>query len=304
MRTVGDPVFASSVFMMQPESFGFNPQTAASNEFQAEKEHVDSTVQAEFFGVVEALAQNGVKVDVLPDDRNLRNPDAVFLNNWFSSHKDGTLVVYPMLSENRKAEVRGDIISYFQEMYEIRNVIDLRKIAEEKVLEGTGSLVFDHSHASVFLSPSERSNIAVALALTEELGYHLVPLKAVSRSSKPFYHTNIVVAVGSGFLLSCAESLENPGILSEYCANMGLEWIELSSDQIEHGFAGNGLQLTNQEGAPVFVLSERALKSLEASQIHSIEKHTSIVSSAIPTIESIGGGSIRCMMAECFWQAR
>jgi len=168
--------------MLQPESFGFNSEAAASNEFQTPGSFEDSQVQEEFVGVVEALSQSGVAVDVLPDDKHRKNPDAVFLNNWFSSHRDGSLVLYPMHNPSRRSEVRDDLVSYFQEMYDVTSVVDLRLLAEDKALEGTGSLVFDHANESVFLTPSERSDVALGLGLASDLNYHLIPLKAYSRT--------------------------------------------------------------------------------------------------------------------------
>ena len=301
-RKIG--MFADSVFMLRPDHFGFNAETATSNEFQNRTNADPSQVDKEFLSVVEALAGSGIRVDVLPDDQIAINPDALFLNNWFSTHRDGTLVIYPMHSRSRQREVRQDLIAYFQEMYEISSVADLREVADGSALEGTGSMVFDRANGSAFLTPSVRSTVALGLAVTKDLGFHLVPLKALSQSGQPLYHTNVVIAVGSGFLLACPQSLENPGILEEYCSRMGLEWIKLSPDQLESSFAANGLQLVNQKGDPVFVMSAAARKSLSDDQVARLEKHTSIVSAGIPLIEKVGGGSIRCMLAECFWKAR
>ncbi len=295
-------VFANSVFMLRPENFGFNEETSKSNEFQSKQDCDLSLVRKEFDGVVGRLSDCGVGVDVLPDDTSLKNPDAVFLNNWFSSHPDGSLVLYPMHNPSRQAEVRQELVSYFKNTYELSNILDLRQVSGGSALEGTGSLVFDHAHNSVFLTPSVRSDLVLAKQVSGQLGYHLVSVCATSSSGTPYYHTNIVVAVGKGFLLSSAECIEKPEVLEQYCSNMGLEWIQLSTDQIENGFAGNALQLTSKNGDPCFVLSQRALKSLDAKQIRRIEKHTAIVSSDVTHIEDIGGGSIRCMLAECFWK--
>lgn len=264
------------IFTLRPEGFGFDQETARTNVFQQDSAPAENA-QREFDQMVELLQENGFKVEVWPDDPDLQAPNAVFLNNWFSTHEDGTLVLYPMLTENRKREVRPDLIGTH---HVVKRIIDLTE--EPKALEGTGSLVFDHLVKRAFLVPSDRSDPHLAAVLCDALGYGLV-VQDVEIGGKPVYHTNVVLSVGPTRVLACdAFADQDFGDRTV---------IRLREDQI-WAYAGNAIELGD-----TLVLSETAWNSLDEDQRRALGK---VLVIPVPTFEVLGGGSVRCMIAENF----
>ena len=288
----------NSILMVRPAAFSFNPETAETNVFQSKQLRPDVQKKAidEFDGMTETLKNSGIEVHVYQDTKKPVKPDAVFSNNWLSTHENGTVVLYPMLTENRKLEVRTDILDDLSKSYKINCIVDLRD-ENQKALEGTGSIIFDHENKQAFASESSRTNLNLYETLCKQLRYKNYSFSATDIKGKPYYHTNIIMSIGSRFTILCSESIENmleKAMITEAVKQHGHTLIEISRKQAA-SFCGNIIELKGENG-PVIVMSETAFKHFDKAQIQEFELHGKIVKVNIPTIESIGGGSARCMI--------
>ncbi len=292
--------------MVRPASFGFNQQTAASNAFQQPGDSpggLESQRLAliEFDALARALDRAGVEVLIAPDTPLPLKPDAIFPNNWVSFHFDGTVTLYPMLAPNRRWERREDILEQVvrEGSFHVARTVDLtHREAEAKYLEGTGSVVLDRAHRAAYASLSPRTDLDVLGEFAQLLDYELVTFETRDGAARPVYHTNVVMAIGSGFAVACGEAiapLHRDAVFNKLRA-AGHDIIDISLRQMQ-GFAGNVLELA-PAGGPVIVLSTTALQSLDAVQRRTLESHADLLAVAIPTIERIGGGGVRCMLAE------
>jgi hypothetical protein len=302
-----EPQSAGAVLMVRPARFGFNPQTAASNEFQqqplsAGEAAVERLVQNEFDGLSNALQRAGVEAMIAADTALPAKPDAIFPNNWVSFHFDGTVVLYPMLAPNRRAERRDEILEQAAAWgrFRVSRTVDLtHREAEGKFLEGTGSLVLDRAHHIAYASLSPRTDLDVLGEFAQLLDYDLVTFEAEGAAAQPIYHTNVVMAIGTHFAVVCGEALTQPHHRDAVFTRLraaGHDIVDITRQQM-YEFAGNLLELA-PAGGRVIVLSTTAWRSLAASQRRILESHADIVPVAIPTIERIGGGGVRCMLAE------
>lgn len=302
-----EPQSAGTVLMVRPARFGFNPQTAASNAFQRLPDTPDELepqrlALREFDQLEQALARAGVLVLVAADTPLPPKPDAIFPNNWVSFHRDGTVTLYPMMAGNRRWERREEILQQVARdgAFHVSRTIDLTHREEEgKYLEGTGSVVLDRAHRVAYASPSPRTDLDVLGEFAQLLDYELVTFDALDAAGKPVYHTNVVMAIGSGFAVACGEAIAQPphrdAVFNKLRA-AGHDIIDISLRQMQR-FAGNVLELA-PAGGPVIVLSTTALRSLDPVQRRTLESHAELLAVAIPTIERIGGGGVRCMLAE------
>jgi hypothetical protein len=293
--------------MVRPASFGFNPQTAASNAFQRPPDSPGETEMQrhacdEFDGLAEALRRAGVEVLIAADTPQPAKPDAVFPNNWVSFHVDGTVALYPMLAPNRRCERREDILEQVVRdgRFRVSRTVDLtHREAEGKFLEGTGSLVLDRAQRVAYASPSPRTDLDVLGEFAQLLDYELVTFEARDGAGQPVYHTNVVMAIGTRFAVVCGEaislSLHRDAVFNMLRA-AGHEIVDISLRQMQ-GFAGNLLELA-AAGGPLIALSTTAWRSLESAQRRILESHALVVPVDISTIERIGGGGVRCMLAE------
>lgn len=293
--------------MIRPVRFVANDQTAASNHFQVLDDKADpAAVQlaavAEFDGLVAALRQAGVTVHVFDDTPLPHTPDAIFPNNWVSFHADGSTVLYPMLAENRRAERRLEVLAALNSKhgFRIARTIDLtHREVEGKFLEGTGSLVLDRVNRIAYACLSPRTDMDVLGEFAQRLDYEIVVFDVVDSAGLPIYHTNVLMSVGTRFAAVCVECIEpvRRDAVVRTLRHTGHEVIELTYAQMA-AFAGNMLELKTPSGF-VVAMSEAARSSLTQAQRHQIEAASGpIVAAAIPTIESHGGGSVRCMLAE------
>ncbi len=301
-----EPQSARAVLMVRPARFGFNPQTAGSNVFQRELGPAgdagrQSQVLGEFDGLATALDRAGVQVVVAEDSAVPIKPDAVFPNNWVSFHRDGTVVLYPMLAVNRRLERREDLVAQVarEGSYRIARTVDLsHREAEAKFLEGTGSLVLDRTSRIAYACLSPRTDLDVLGEFAQLLDYELMTFDAED-GGEPIYHTNVLMAVGTEFAVLCGESIANPGhraaVRSKLVAT-GHEIIDISPEQMRR-FAGNVLELDGARGK-LIAMSSAAWSAFDARQRRQLEGHGGIVSADIATIERLGGGSVRCMLAE------
>jgi hypothetical protein len=298
---LGEPQSARAVLMVRPARFAFNPETAASNAFQAAAAADPNAALREFDALAAALEGAGVEVIVADDTASPAKPDAVFPNNWVSFHRDGTVVLYPMLALNRRLERREAVIEQVvrEGGYRVRRTVDLsHREQENKFLEGTGSLVLDRANRIAYACLSPRTDLDVLGGFAQQLDYDLVTFEAVDGEGTPVYHTNVMMAVGARFAVICSETIAPPhrtAVLQRLEAG-GHEVVEISLAQMQ-GFAGNLLELAPATGN-LIVLSQRALRCLRASQRLRLESHGNVVAVDIPVIERLGGGGVRCMLAE------
>lgn len=302
-----EPQSARAVLMVRPASFGFNPQTAASNAFQQIADspgeaETQGLVLSEFDGLAKALQHAGVEVLIAPDTSQPAKPDAIFPNNWVSFHYDGTVVLYPMLAPNRRAERREDILEQVVRggRFRVSRTVDLtHREAEGKFLEGTGSLVLDRAHRVAYASLSPRTDLDVLGEFAQLLDYELVTFEAQDAAAQPVYHTNVVMAIGTGFAVVCGEAIAQPlhrdAVFNKLRA-AGHDIVDITQRQMQE-FAGNLLELSPASGR-VIALSTTACRSFGSAQRRILESHADLVPVSIPTIERIGGGGVRCMLAE------
>jgi hypothetical protein len=293
--------------MVRPASFRFNPQTAGSNAFQR-RPHTPADIEAqglalgEFDGLATALQRTGVEVLIAPDSSQPEKPDAIFPNNWVSFHFDGTVTLYPMLALNRRSERREDILEQVvrQGHFHVSRTVDLsHREAEGKFLEGTGSLVLDRVHRVAYASLSPRTDLDVLGEFAQLLDYELVTFEGRDGAGQPVYHTNVIMAIGSRFAVVCGEAIAHPqhreAVFSKLQA-AGHDVVDISLRQMQE-FAGNLLELETA-GGRVIALSTTGWRSMGSAQRRILESHADLVPVNIPTIEQIGGGGVRCMLAE------
>lgn len=297
------------VLMIRPMHFAGNAQTAESNRFQDSSAQLDdAAVQtqalAEFDVLVATLRDAGIRVHVFNDTPEPPKPDAVFPNNWVSFHADGTLVLYPMLAPNRRLERRMDVLQTLSEQgFRIQQTIDLSVHEQsQQYLEGTGSLVLDRINRVAYACLSPRTDIDVLGEFAQRLDYELVIFNANDAFGRPIYHTNVLMAVGTRFAVLCVEAIaahERDAVLHAL-RTTGHEVIEITLEQMT-GFAGNVLELRSTSGQLHVAMSQRAFAAFTPPQRqHLTNLAGPVLCSAIPTIERLGGGSVRCMLAELF----
>ena len=299
---------ADTLMMVRPANFGFNEQTASNNAFQTNDtsrpaSEIQQLAVQEFDAFVEKLREAGVNVLVVEDTAEPVKADTIFPNNWVTFHQDGHLITYPMYAPVRRLERREDVLERLSAHYTFSKRIHLEDYEREnRFLEGTGSMILDRPNKIVYACLSPRTDKDLLHEYCAIIGYEMVAFTALDANGQEIYHTNVMMALGEAFVVICLDTLHDPSerrtLMNKFAAT-GKEVIEITLDQMLH-FAGNMLQVRNQAGDTFLVMSEQAFKSLTPAQIVLIEKHTNILYSPIPTIETYGGGSARCMMAEVF----
>ena len=294
---------ANAVVMIRPFRFHPNPETASDNAFQREVAQKDAdtisrTAHEEFDQAVELLRGAGVTVHVFEDTASPEKPDAVFPNNWFSTHHDGRVALYPMYSPARRNERRRDVIDELGKLYRISALVDYSSSEQRGLhLEGTGSLVLDYVNRIAYVSLSKRSDRELVERFCQDFNFDPVLFESVGDDGRPIYHTNVVMSVGSEFALVGLDLIPDPGqrkTIRRRLEASGKRVIELDRAQIAN-FAGNALELRN-DSEKLLVLSRRATAALTTQQRNEIERHARLLPLALPTIE-LAGGSARCMMA-------
>jgi hypothetical protein len=297
----------TAVVMVRPASFGFNPDTAPSFMFQREitdtnRKEIERRARGEFDILESRLKDAGVEVIVVEDKEDLHTPDAVFPNNWVSFHHDGTVVLYPMLAPSRRPERRRDIIEKLEaSRFRVSRVIDLTHHEDQsRFLEGTGSVVFDHTDHTAYADISPRTDETVLRELCGSLGYNPVTFRAVQENGDSILHTDMIMSIGDRFVIFCADAIadstERKRVLDSLKSS-GRDLITIDRKQLER-FAGNVLQIQTKEGRSVFVISTSACIALRPEQRDAIQKFTQILESPLPIFEGIGRGSARGMMAD------
>jgi hypothetical protein len=293
----------NNILMIRPVRFSFNEQTADSNSFQhSEQKNQDAQQKAqdEFDHMVDLLDENGITVFVVEDTVEPNTPDSIFPNNWVSFHDNALITLYPMQAENRRLERRADIIESLSQKFQIQDIIDLTAYEKEnKFLEGTGSMVLDRDAKICYAGISNRTDIDLLNEFCEKFCYKLVSFNAFDNAGIRIYHTNVVMCIGEKFMVVCMECIPDESEKSSIRNSTNKTLIEISLQQLHH-FAGNMLEVKSKEGESVLVMSEQAFSSLLPKQIAQLNTFSRILPVPLYSIESIGGGSARCMMAEIF----
>lgn len=306
MKTIAD-----KILMVRPASFGYNPQTAESNAFQVEVDLSSEEIQAnalrEFDLMVEELRENGIEVLVFEDSENPYTPDAVFPNNWFSTHRDGTLCLYPMEAEARRFERNPQIINKLKKNFAVTRILDFTEFeSQNKFLEGTGSLILDQENKIAYASISSRTDEYILEKWAKMLDFELFQFQSFDENGKAIYHTNVMMCLGDKFAVACLESISDENkkrFFHEKLHQTGKELIEISFEQMS-SFAGNMLLLQNSDNEKILVMSKTAFESLNENQIEKLASYAKLLSFDIDIIEKCGGGSVRCMIAENFLRVR
>jgi hypothetical protein len=301
----------NTILMIRPVRFRMNEQTAVNNYFQEDvafkNDEINNKAQAEFDAFVTKLRSKGVQVIVENDDELMDTPDSVFPNNWVSFHESGIVAKYPMFAENRRQERRDEVfIRLEKEGFVIESIVDYTSAEEEDIfLEGTGSVLMDRVNGIAYCALSARADEELFIEFCEDFEYTPVVFTAnqtVDGKRLPIYHTNVMMCLAENFCVICLDSIddkkERKNVL-KHLKSTQKEVITISEAQM-HQFAGNMLQVLGENKTPYLVMSAAAHTSLTKDQITRIEKHCEILSSDLETIETCGGGSARCMMAEVF----
>jgi hypothetical protein len=293
----------NSVLMIRPNRFYPNPETAADNAFQRDSDRGPDALtlmaRKEFDAAVQTLRAAGVNVHVFEDTVEPEKPDAVFPNNWISTHHDGRIALFPMYSALRRRERRQVIVEELRKHYRVIDVIDYSAFEDEGCcLEGTGSLVFDHLNKIAYVSLSNRSNPKVIQRFADDFSYKPFIFISIGSNGQPIYHTNVMMCIGTDFAMVGLEMIPDKAARQQVRARLektGKEIVELSANQIAN-FAGNAIELQNKSGEKLLVLSSRAAQALTEEQRKTLTRYARLLPLELPTIE-LGGGSARCMMA-------
>jgi hypothetical protein len=303
MQTTAHAQSTNSVLMIRPARFYPNPETAADNAFQRDANRdldaLTLVARNEFDAAVQTLRAAGVNVHVFEDTAEPEKPDAVFPNNWISTHHDGRIVLFPMYSALRRGERRQDIVEELCKHYRVTAVIDYSAFEDEGCyLEGTGSLVFDHLNKIAYVSLSNRSNPEMVQRFAKDFSYEPITFTSTGSNGESIYHTNVMMCIGTAFAMVGLEMIPDKAERQQVRARFektGKEIVKLSADQISN-FAGNAIELQNRHGEKLLVLSSRAARVLAEEQRERLSCYARLVPLELPTIE-LGGGSARCMIA-------
>ncbi|RCU44837.1 amidinotransferase [Chryseobacterium lacus] len=298
-----------TVLMIEPIAFGYNEQTAENNYFQinTENENTQRKALEEFQNFVSKLREKGINVITVKDTLEPHTPDSIFPNNWVSFGSDGKVFLYPMFAPNRRDERRPEILEEVQSHgFQIKEIIDISHTESDgKFLEATGSIIFDHDYKLAYGSVSLRLDKELFMDFCQKIGYEPIVFHSFQNAGNerlPIYHTNVMMCVADRFVVICLDSIDDEierEKVQETIKRSGKELIEISEEQMQN-FAGNMLQVHNSEGKKFLVMSETAYYSLTQDQIDRIQSYCEIIYSNLSTIETNGGGSARCMLAEVF----
>ncbi len=291
--------------MIKPVAFDFNAETAVNNAFQQQGSNANAQqkAEAEFDGFVQKLTAAGIDVTIVQDTAEPHTPDSIFPNNWISFHTDGSIVLYPMYAVNRRAERKQHVLDTIAAKFEVKNTIDFTsKENEQHFLEGTGSMVLDREHKIAYACLSPRTDKTVFEEWCSKMNYRPCSFYSVDENGGEIYHTNVMMCVADEYVVICLDSIRDSierDNVFDTIVESGKSVIEISYNQMNR-FAGNMLQVQNKNGQRYLVMSSQAYNALNAEQIAELESYNPIIHSDLTTIETNGGGSARCMMAEVF----
>ncbi len=306
----------NSILMIRPVNFRMNEQTAVNNYYQKvldglSPKNVNAKAQEEFDAYVVKLRAIGVNVIVIDDTKATDTPDSIFPNNWISFHENGNIGLYPMFAKNRRLERREDVLDKLEAAgFIINNVFDYTSAEKEGFfLEGTGSLLLDRANRKAYCALSPRADEDLFIEFCEDFEYSPILFTAnqtVDEKRKAIYHTNVMMCLAETFAVICLDTIDDKKekkAVTKSLRENGKEVITITEEQVNN-FAGNMLQVKGSDDKLYLIMSQSAYDSLRPAQVKMIEKHCTILSSSLDTIETCGGGSARCMMAEVFLPKR
>ncbi|HXO77260.1 MAG TPA: arginine deiminase-related protein [Puia sp.] len=300
----------SHLLMIRPVNFSFNAETAVNNAFQsaaANDNDAQKKALEEFEGFAALLKNNGVDVTVIDDTPDPYTPDSIFPNNWVSFHGDGTVCLYPMYAQNRRLERKPEVLQQISRKFDVRATLDFSGYEQQGLfLEGTGSMVLDRDKKIAYAGLSPRTDQSVLLDFCNRMGYTPKSFTAVDGKGSSIYHTNVVMCVADRYAVVCLSSIPDPierESLVGTISKSGKDIVDISLSQLNQ-FAGNMLQVQNDKGEKFLVMSSQAYASLEPEQISRLTSFNRILHAPLTTIETNGGGSARCMLAEIFLEPK
>ncbi|MBO9572657.1 MAG: amidinotransferase [Chitinophagaceae bacterium] len=295
----------SHILMIRPVHFAFNAQTAVNNAFQLDtgQQNIQDIALKEFDAFVDLQRSKGIDVMVVNDTNEPHTPDSIFPNNWISFHSNGNIVLYPMYAVNRRLERKPSVLEKIKQQFVINHTLDLSGFEKkDKFLEGTGSMVLDRDKMIAYACLSPRTDKELFENFCRQMNYQPVAFTATDKKGAEIYHTNVMMCVADKYVVICLDSIADRNEkkqVSQTIINSGKEIIEISPDQMNR-FAGNMLQVNNAAGQKFLVMSTQAYNSLASEQLNKLNAYNEIIHSSLDTIESNGGGSARCMMAEVY----
>ena len=295
----------SHILMIRPVNFGYNAETAVNNAFQVQsnESNIQQKARQEFDDFVTLLQENGVDVTVVEDTLTPHTPDSIFPNNWISFHSDGTILLYPMFAVNRRAERKEHVLHRIKEKFVVNKKVDLSNYeVKNEFLEGTGSMVLDREKRIAYACISPRTDERVLADFCSRMNYTPVVFNATDGNGYAIYHTNVLMCVADQYVVICLESVSDPiqsKLVAETIIDSQKKIIPITLHQMDH-FAGNMLQVENNVGEKLLVMSTQAFESLTDGQVEELRPYNRIIHSPLTTIETNGGGSARCMMAEVY----
>ena len=295
-------ILSEKIVMIEPRGFSYNEETGNDNFFQstATLKVPSETALKEFHEFKNKLMKAGIEVNVYSPADEIISPDSVFPNNWFSTTPNGQLILYPMMAANRRLERREELIEKIKKNYS--EIIDLTYLEKDELyLEGTGSLVIDHQNKIVFASLSQRTNKKALQEWNKKLNYEINTFESVDQNNEIIYHTNVVMSLADGFAIICLDAIKEKkdrDAIQEKLSSKN-ELIIISKEQM-HSFSGNCIELKNNSGERFIIMSTQAYHAFTERQKNRMIRYATIIHSGLTTIETIGGGSARCMIAELF----
>jgi len=297
--------------MVRPAAFGFNEETAANNYFQSNpdisKEEIQQNALTEFDNMVQMLRSHDINVFIIQDTKEPAKPDAIFPNNWLSTSPNGVVTVFPMYAPNRRIEKRDEVLEQIANEFVIRDLQDWTEYeAEGRFLEGTGSMIIDYENKMIYACVSERTSLSVLEKYAATNDFQAIVFLATDKNGMPVYHTNVMMTLGEDFCVLCEEAIEEEWELiavRQLLESTNHAIISITREQM-HSFAGNMMQVKNNKGEKFLILSQNAFNSLRKEQKQMLEAYSTLLPVAVPTIEKVEGGSVRCMMAEIFLEKK
>jgi hypothetical protein len=293
----------SKVLMIRPLHFIYNAETAVNNSFQVKgnQENLSEKAVQEFDALVSELRKQGIDVTIVEDSADPHTPDAIFPNNWISFHASGIYCLYPMFAPNRRKERKAEVLEIIKEKFHYHHLIDFTHYeSENHFLEGTGSMVLDRDQRLAYACLSPRTDLSVLEDFCKQMNYQPVVFHSTNEAGQDIYHTNVMMCVADRYVVICLDSIPDPAEkkrVTEAILSGGKEIVQISTDQMNH-FAGNMLQLENNLKEKILVMSSAAWDSLYPEQKEKLSKYNKVVHASLQHIESNGGGSARCMIAE------
>ncbi len=299
-----------TILMVRPAAFSFNEETAANNYFQQKpsisNKELQQKILQEFDAMVSLLQKHGINVMVVEDTVDPPKPDAIFPNNWFCANNN-IISVFPMFAQSRRLEKRDEILQYLSNKFIVNDVLDWSEYeAEAMYLEGTGSMVIDHESRIIYACLSPRTHKAVVEKFAATNQYKAITFTAKDENEKLIYHTNVMMCIGEGFAVLCPKAIEDDIeriAVAQLLETTGHENIYITQQQV-NAFAGNMLHLKNKDGEKFIVMSQTAFNSLKEDQLEKLKQYGAILPLDVSIIEQVEGGSVRCMMAEIFLEAK